>query len=71
MVVTRMIFDWMLDRNLIKSLKMLHIIQGTKIDFMKWAKKPAFIATWVVIAIGLGYGIKRQRCLWGGVHRGR
>lgn len=64
LVVTRMIFDFMLDRNLIKSLKMLHIIKTTNIDFMKYAK-PAFIATWIVIAVGIAWGIKRGNGIYG------
>lgn len=56
LVVTRLIFDWLLGRNLIKDLKMLHIIRTTRIDFMRWAV-PAFVASWLVIVIGIGYGI--------------
>ena len=52
---TRLIFDWLLAKNLIKSLSMLHLVKGSNIDFMKWAK-PAFIASWVVIIVGIGYG---------------
>src|SRR3981081_1532540 len=49
-VVTRLIFDFLLDRNLLKSVPMLHIIRATKLDFMKLAT-PAFIASWLLIAI--------------------
>src|SRR5712692_5295066 len=38
LVVTRLIFDWMLQRNLLKSLPMLHIIRASNIDFMRYAK---------------------------------
>lgn len=58
LVVTRLLFDWMLSRNLLTSMKMLNIIRGAKIDFMKWAK-PAFIASWILIIVGLAWGIKR------------
>ena len=56
LVVTRMIFNFLLDRNWIKSLRMFHLIRATKLDFMKLAK-PAFILSWTIILIGLGYGI--------------
>ena len=56
LVVTRLIFDWLLKRDMIKSLNMLHFIKNTKIDFMRLAK-PAFIATWIVIIIGCAYGL--------------
>jgi len=58
LVVTRLIFDWLLAKNLIKKINMLHLIKGTKIDFMRWAL-PAFIASWLLIAIGIGYGFHR------------
>lgn len=56
LVVTRLIFDWLLDKNVISSLKMLHFIRETKIDFMRWAL-PAFIASWLLIVAGVSYGI--------------
>src|SRR5213078_726115 len=38
LVVTRLIFDWVLDRGWLKSIRMLHVIRATKLDFMKVAK---------------------------------
>ena len=58
LVVTRLIFDFLLDRGWLKSLPMLHLIRATKLDFMKLAK-PAFAASWILIAIGVGYGFHR------------
>jgi SecD/SecF fusion protein len=58
LVVTRLIFDWLLQKNLISSLPMLHIVKGNKIDFMAFAK-PAFAISWTIIIIGCGYGISR------------
>jgi len=58
LVVTRLIFDWMLEKNLLKSMKMLQMIRPTGIDFLRWAK-PAFVASWLLILVGIGYGIKR------------
>jgi SecD/SecF fusion protein len=55
LVVTRLIFDFLLAKNLIKSLPMMHVIRPTKLDFMKWAK-PAFALSWTVILVGLIYG---------------
>jgi SecD/SecF fusion protein len=64
LVVTRIIFDWLLDRGLLKSVPMLHIIRSTKLEFMKLAK-PAFILSWTIILIGLGYGVSRGAKLFG------
>jgi SecD/SecF fusion protein len=56
LIVTRLIFDWLLAKNILKRLPMLHIVRGSKIDFMRWAV-PAFIASWLLILVGNGYGI--------------
>ena len=56
LVVTRLIFDALLDRGWLRSLRMLHLIRETRIDFLRWAK-PAFIASWMLILVGNGYGI--------------
>lgn len=56
LVVTRLIFDYLLSKNLLKSLPMLHLIKGTKIDFLGFAK-PAFIISWSLVIIGVGYGV--------------
>jgi SecD/SecF fusion protein len=56
LVVTRLIFDFLIYKNVIKSVPMLHLIPATlKINFMKLAV-PAFIASWLLIATGIGYG---------------
>jgi SecD/SecF fusion protein len=58
LVATRLIFDWLLARDLIKSLNMLQLIRNPKFDFMKLAK-PAFIVSWLIILVGVGWGFKR------------
>jgi SecD/SecF fusion protein len=64
LVVTRMIFDFMLEKGWLKSLRMLHLIRGSAFDFMRWAK-PAFIATWVLIIVGISYGFVRGKSALG------
>jgi len=64
LVVTRLIFDWVLDRGWLKSIRMLHVIRATKLDFMKVAK-PAFITSWLLILIGIGFGISRGKSAFG------
>ena len=58
LVVTRLIFDFLIAKNWIKNLPMLHIIRTTKLDFMRWALV-AFIASWTIIGVGVSYGIYR------------
>ncbi len=58
LVVTRLMFDFLLAKNLLVSLKMMSMIKGSKFDFLRWAK-PAFVASWLLIVVGIGYGIYR------------
>ncbi len=64
LLVTRLIFDFLLAKNMLVSLNMLSLIKGTKIDFLRWAK-PAFVASWLLILVGIGYGIKRGQDVLG------
>jgi SecD/SecF fusion protein len=60
LVVTRLVFDWLLVRGWLKSLTMLRFFGKTKIDFLKWSKA-AFILSWLLAIIGLGYGFYRGK----------
>jgi SecD/SecF fusion protein len=64
LVVTRLIFNWLLDHDWIKSLRMFHLIRATKLDFMRLAK-PAFVLSWVIILVGLIYGYHRGSKVFG------
>ena len=65
LVVTRIIFDWLVDHAWLKSIKMFHLIPATmKLDFMKLAK-PAFITSWVIITVGVAYGFYRGKSTFG------
>ncbi len=64
LVVTRLIFNFLVDRNLISSLPMMHIIKSSKVDFMKIGK-PLALATTVFMLVSLGYGISRGEKLFG------
>jgi SecD/SecF fusion protein len=64
LVVTRLIFDFLLDRGWLKSVPMLHIIRAAKLDFMKLAK-PAFITSWLIIALGVFWGFHRGKSAFG------
>jgi SecD/SecF fusion protein len=70
LVVTRLIFNFLLDRNWLNSLSMLHIIRSTKVDFMQIAR-PLFIATWVFAIAAVIYGgVARGDKLFGVDFRG-
>ena len=70
LVVTRLIFNFLLDRNWLKSLPMMHIIRNAKVNFMQIAK-PLFIATWVFAIVAVIYcGAKQSEKLFGVDFRG-
>lgn len=52
LVVTRMVFDILLAKGMLKSIKMNSMIGQSKYDFLKFAK-PAFIASWILILVGV------------------
>ena len=64
LVVTRLIFNFMVDRNIMKSMPMLHIIRSSKIDFMKIAT-PLALATTLFTVGSIGFGITRGDKLFG------
>ncbi len=57
LVITRLIFDFLLARGLISQFRMFHLIPSTRnINFMGVAKI-AFVGTWVFIVLSCGYGL--------------
>ena len=70
LVVTRLIFNFLLDRNWIKSIGMFHIIKSAKVNFMQVAT-PVFIATWAFAIAAVIYGgVVRGHNLFGVDFRG-
>ena len=64
LIVTRLIFDFLIYKGILTKLPMLHLIRSAQLDFMRWAK-PAFAASWLLIVVGIGYGIHRGRDVLG------
>ncbi len=64
LVVTRLIFNFLIDRNLIKSLPMFHLIRSAKVNFMAVAT-PLALATTLFTIGSLGFGITRGDKLFG------
>jgi len=56
LVVTRLVFDFLIYKQWIKSLPMLPLMRLTKIDFMAFTK-PACVLSAVIILAGVGYGV--------------
>ncbi|MCP5527545.1 MAG: protein translocase subunit SecD [Verrucomicrobiales bacterium] len=64
LVVTRVMFDVLLMKGLLRQLPMLQLVGHTKINFLK-VVKPAFVASWLLILIGIGWGIGRGKGVLG------
>jgi len=56
LLVTRLIFNFMLERKLITSLRMLPILKVQSIDFLGGAKFAALASAAIIVA-GVGYGV--------------
>lgn len=52
-VVSKLILELLIHPGVIKSLKMFSVLQETRVDFLKYTK-PAFIATGVILVVGIG-----------------
>jgi len=64
LVVTRLIYDLLLDHNLLKSIRMMPILKLTKLPFMDWSKV-LFVCSWALAVAGLGYGFYRGKAMLG------
>lgn len=58
MVVTRMIFSWALEFNLLKSLSMMHLISGQRIEFMGRRFLWLTISVVVMLVSCIGFGLR-------------
>lgn len=55
LVVTRLIFDFLIAKNWLKKLPMLHVIRVTNLNFMRFSKF-AFLISTAIVVVGLAYG---------------
>jgi len=60
LMVTRLVFDFLITKGLIKSVPMLPMVKNTKFDFLRWGRV-AMITTCVLAVLGLGYGVARGK----------
>jgi SecD/SecF fusion protein len=63
-VISKLILEFLIHGGVIKSLKMVSILQSTNFDFLKLAK-PAFIASWCVVFIGAGVVFYKGKDIYG------
>ncbi len=63
-VVSKLILEWLIHGNVIKSLKMFSVLQSTSYDFLKYTKA-AVIATVVILVVGVGAVIYKGKEIYG------
>ncbi len=63
-VVSKLILEWLVHGQVIRSLKMFSMLQNTNYDFLKHAKG-AFIAAAVVVVVGLGVVTYKGSSIYG------
>jgi SecD/SecF fusion protein len=62
-LVTRILFRWGTDLNLLNKLSFLDLIKATKFDFISAAKKTAIISSIIIIVSLAGFGIRKEKAL--------
>lgn len=64
LVVTRVMLEMLFTTGAVKKFTTLSLFTGSKIDFMKF-RKPAFIASWCLVAIGVVVLFTKWDNIWG------
>jgi SecD/SecF fusion protein len=63
-VVSKLIMELLVHGGVVKKMPMFSVLQNTNFDFLKYAK-PAFIGSWLIIAIGLGAVLYKGKDVYG------
>ena len=69
LVVTRLLLELVVYTGVAKRIKMFQALPTTNVDFLKYAR-PAFIASWCVVAIGVGVVLFKGQEIYGIDFRG-
>ena len=64
LIVTRLLLELVVYTGVAKRIKMFQALPETNIDFLKHAR-PAFIVSWVIVAIGLGVVLFKGDSIYG------
>ncbi|MFM2199759.1 MAG: hypothetical protein RLZZ505_3191 [Verrucomicrobiota bacterium] len=62
-LVTRVLFRWGTDTNLLRKLRFLNLIKATNIDFLSSAKKTGIVSTFFIIISLSAFGLHREDAL--------
>jgi SecD/SecF fusion protein len=63
-VVSKLLLEFLIHGGVIKTLRMISILQNTAYDFLKYAK-PAFIVSWTIVLIGIGVVAYKGKAIYG------
>jgi len=63
-VVSKLLMEALILPGVIKRMRMFSVLQSTNYDFLKYAR-PAFIASWVVVVIGIAVVFVKGREIYG------
>jgi SecD/SecF fusion protein len=64
LIVNRLLLDLLIESGFLKKLSMTSLIKKSSIDFLKY-RKPAFIASWIVVAIGISVVVTKRDTIYG------
>lgn len=64
LVVSHLIMEWLIEKEIIKKLPMLHFFHSVKTDFVRWGR-PAFIASWAIVAFGVAVVVYKGDRIYG------
>ena len=64
LVVSRLLLEWVINGGIVRKIRMLTVLEKTNYDFLKYAR-PAFIASWLVVVIGIGTVIYKGKEIYG------
>ncbi len=64
LITSHIVMEWLIEGEVIKKFPMLHFLHTEKTDFVKYGK-PAFIASWCIVLIGVSVVVMKGPKIYG------
>lgn len=64
LITAHMVMEMIIDGGWVKKFTMRHLLKHINVDFVKFGK-PAFIASWIVVLVGVGVVIHKGKDIYG------
>ncbi len=64
LITSHLILEWLVEGEIVKKFPMLHFLHVEKVDFVKYGK-PAFIASWCVVLLGVAVVVSKGSKIYG------